>query len=214
MRIIKALAATTALFAAVAVASPIANATGQTKSDVCHVSSDHVELISIADPAVESHLEHGDNVVGSTLPDGSTVGADCSIIPPVDPPAETLQELCDDIGGVYGVDGNDTRCDGLTEAVASEAFPEWSGLCDGASQVVLAGDASFLSCTQEPVTFASICDDLGGTLGVDGEVIRCDGLTADDATAEEAYANEWEPLCPQTSGIILVDPAYLFCGVA
>ena len=58
---------------------------GTTKVDVCHRTGNGTFiLITVGAPAVPAHLGHGDGFPGSSVPgltDGSTLAADCSIVP-------------------------------------------------------------------------------------------------------------------------------------
>lgn len=57
---------------------------GQTKTDVCHSHGDgSYDLITVADPAVDSHLAHGDALIGDEVPgDPSSVFNEvCESIP-------------------------------------------------------------------------------------------------------------------------------------
>ena len=57
---------------------------GQTKTDVCHSHGDGTfDLINVADPAVEKHIEHGDALIGQPVPGqpGFVFDEACGVIP-------------------------------------------------------------------------------------------------------------------------------------
>lgn len=56
---------------------------GQTKTDMCHANSNGYQLISIAEPAVDAHIAHGDAAPGEPVPgmDGYEFDATCEPIP-------------------------------------------------------------------------------------------------------------------------------------
>lgn len=57
---------------------------GQIKTDVCHSHGDgSYDLINVADPAVDSHIEHGDGLIGQSVPDmaGFIFDEACEAIP-------------------------------------------------------------------------------------------------------------------------------------
>jgi hypothetical protein len=65
----KFIGTTAATAAAVLVASGLAFANGQTKTDVCHAHGDGTfDLITVADPAIDSHIAHGDGLIGDPVP--------------------------------------------------------------------------------------------------------------------------------------------------
>ena len=75
-----------AALAATALAFGSAGATqaeGQTKATVCHFNgTDDIVVISIADPAVQSHIDHGDSRPGDAVPgEDATYGENCEIVP-------------------------------------------------------------------------------------------------------------------------------------
>ena len=78
-------------------------AAGQTKSDVCHLDdAGNYMLINIADPALDSHIAHGDSQSGDAVPgneDGYVFGEDCSPVPPPLPVPEGPG--CVEYVGVY-----------------------------------------------------------------------------------------------------------------
>ena len=86
-----------------------AAAEGQTKATVCHVEgNENVIAISIADPAVQSHIDHGDSRPGDAAGPGLVFADDCSVIdaPDVETP---FTIACDSLNtAVMGVTGTVT----------------------------------------------------------------------------------------------------------
>ena len=62
----------------------VANAAGQTKSDICHLDRDAgtYELINVADPALDAHFDHGDGEIGEAVPglEGKIFDENCVVI--------------------------------------------------------------------------------------------------------------------------------------
>ena len=111
------LAVALALTAFMVVAPPAS--AGQEKSVVCHFNgTDDIVAISIADPAVQSHIDHGDSRPGdpapTTNPNGATYGANCEIVDNPDVGGiQAFIDLCAAESGVYAVDADGTSCTGI-----------------------------------------------------------------------------------------------------
>ena len=63
---------------------------GQTKVDVCHVDGQgDIRLISVAEPGLQAHTDHGDPEIGSSYAPGLVYGPDCQ--PEVVPSSPTVE---------------------------------------------------------------------------------------------------------------------------
>lgn len=158
MKSVRILLSVAALSAAAVGLTVTPASAGQTKSDVCHGGDDGIELISIADPAIDSHIAHGDAQPGDVLDDGGILQDDCSI------EYATMEGFCGSLGGVYSQPSLDRyECQlpaGVEWGGEFPLGPTWGMIClaeTGWSQVTSSYSFSY---------------DEAGTLI--GSLLRCD----------------------------------------
>jgi hypothetical protein len=113
------LAAVVALSAVTALGMAPASAEGQSKATVCHFNgTDDIVVISVADPAVQSHVDHGDARPGDAVPGmDATYGESCEIVDnptgpsPFGAACEALSTQLMGVTGVWGGYTNPEVCD-------------------------------------------------------------------------------------------------------
>ena len=145
---------------------------GQTNINVCHITGDGTyRSITVAEPALPAHLDHGDAVPGGSCMEGvgaceATGALICTaegVVCDAEPGTPT-EEVCDAI---------DNDCDALTdEDIASVPTTCGVGACAATGEATCTNGTTSDSCTPgAPAADDSVCN------AIDDD---CDGTTDED----------------------------------